>query len=254
MRPADDPEHLDFVVFSAHKMYAPFGAGVLAGPRAFFEHGQPYEVGGGTVESVSSDRVSWAELPDREEAGTPCVVGAIALAAAIKVYQELGWDTVLRHEAALTAQALGRLSQVPGLTLYGDGDPTSSAARLGVISFNLANMPHALVAAVLSHEWGIGTRSGCFCAQILIRHLLKIGDEAARVIERRVAAGDRGDVPGAVRVSLGLYNTAREIETLGNALDAIAAGRIRGEYYLNRSSGEYLPTRMTDDFSRYFGT
>jgi selenocysteine lyase/cysteine desulfurase len=253
MRPAEDPEHLDFVAFSAHKMYAPFGAGVLVGPRAVFEEGDPYEVGGGTVNSVSPERVSWTALPDKEEAGTPCIVGAVALGAAIKVYREIGWPDLERHEATLTRQALERLGRVPGITLYGDAEPSRAAARVGVISFNLGDLPHGLVAAILGYEWGIGTRNGCFCAQIYMKHLLGMTETVVRDVERRIAAGDRGDLPGAVRISIGAYNSPRDIETLGKALDAIATGRIRGEYILDRASGAYHPTGMNHDFSQYFG-
>jgi selenocysteine lyase/cysteine desulfurase len=252
MRPADDPAHLDFVVFSAHKMYAPFGVGVLVGPAAVFASGDPYEVGGGTVDSVSPDRVSWTGLPDREEAGTPCVVGAVALGAAIKVIEEIGWNRLERHEATLTRQALTRLSRVPGLVIYGNADPSRASERLGVISFNLDGVSHALVAAILSHEWGIGTRSGCFCAQTYVRHLLKTSEADALEVERRIAAGDRSHVPGAVRISIAAYNTPRDIETLGCALDAIAAGRVRGEYLLDRATGAFHPTGMSHDFSDYF--
>jgi selenocysteine lyase/cysteine desulfurase len=239
MRPADDPAHLDFVAFSAHKMYAPFGVGVLAGPRQIFAQGDPYEVGGGTVTSVSEDQVRWTELPDREEAGTPCVVGAVALEAAIRTYEALGWSGIQRHETALTELALARLARVPGLRLYGDSDPRRATDRLGVIAFNLNELPHGLVAAILSREWGIGTRSGCFCAQIYVRHLLGIDEAAAQAIEQRISQGDRGAIPGAVRVSIGLYNRASEIETLASALEAIAAGEVTGEYVLDRASGEF---------------
>src|SRR5690606_40174920 len=88
MKPDTDPEHLDFVAFSGHKMYAPFGAGVLIGPRDVFLAGAPDVVGGGTVDLVTEDNVVWAGLPDREEAGTPNAVGAVAMAAAARQLSE----------------------------------------------------------------------------------------------------------------------------------------------------------------------
>ena len=251
MRPADDPEHIDFLAFSAHKMYAPFGAGVLIGPASIFEDGTPHEVGGGTVEIVSTDRVMWTALPEREEAGTPCVVGAVALSAAIEAYRRLGWARLLQHESALVHRALVRLSRVPGLVIYGDSDPDHSDDRLGVISFNLGNMPHAMLSAVLSHEWGIGTRSGCFCAHLYVKHLLGIGEAGARDMERRIEAGDRASIPGCVRVSVGVYNTLEDIGLLGDALDAIAAGRIAGDYRLDPRTGEYH-TDLSYDYRDYF--
>ena len=121
----DDPEHLDYVTLSAHKMYAPFGTGALIGRRDTFERGEPEHRGGGTIEFVSLDDVDLGRTaPDRDEAGTPNVVGAVALAAAM---QALGaasaWTNVARHEAELTVYALERLARVDGLRIYGDADP-----------------------------------------------------------------------------------------------------------------------------------
>jgi cysteine desulfurase/selenocysteine lyase len=254
MRAADDPEHLDFVVFSAHKMYAPFGAGVLAGPRWFFQTGDPYEVGGGTVELVSRGAVSWTELPDREEAGTPCILGAVALGAAIAVYEEIGWSRIRQHETALTRLALERLVRIPGVVVYGETDPAKAGDRLGVILFSLGRFPHALVSAILSHEWGIGTRSGCFCAQIYVKHLLAVPEGEVRALEERIVRGDRSNVPGAVRISIGTYNTVRDIETLGDALEAIVAGRAGGTYVLDPTSGEYHSPETTYAFGDYYRT
>ena len=109
VKPDDDPEHLDFVVLSAHKMYAPFGTGALVGAKDVFTHGAPEYQGGGTVDVVTPDEVHWAGLPDREEAGSPNVVGAIAMAAAARVLMDTGVETMQRHEASLVAYALERL-------------------------------------------------------------------------------------------------------------------------------------------------
>jgi cysteine desulfurase/selenocysteine lyase len=98
MRPKADPEHLDYVAFSAHKMYAPFGVGVLAGPRDIFETGDPDIVGGGSVDIVSLESAYWTDLPDREEAGTPDIVGVVALARAVGALEAIGWDEIIRHE------------------------------------------------------------------------------------------------------------------------------------------------------------
>ncbi|MEP7325021.1 MAG: aminotransferase class V-fold PLP-dependent enzyme [Gemmatimonadota bacterium] len=253
VRPAGDPEHLDFVAFSGHKIYAPFGAGVLVGPRSLFLEDDPYEVGGGTVDIVNQREVVWTDLPDREEAGTPCIVGAIALAAAIERIETIGWPALTGHESKLTASALRRLAEIPGLTLYGDIDPARAAERLGVMAFNLDGRPHAQVAAILSHEWGIGTRSGCFCAQIYLKHLLGIDDTGAREIERRMRSGDRRDVPGAVRLSIGAYSTSADITRIAAALGAIAAGNVSGTYPVDQGSGEYHPTGMRYDYGSYYG-
>lgn len=252
MRPANDPGHLDFLTFSGHKVYAPFGAGVLVGPRSAFGQDDPWQVGGGTVELVGADRVAWTDLPGREEAGTPCIIGAVALAAAIEEIGAIGWKALVRHEASLTRLALERLGAIPGLTLYGDADPDGAEERLGVIAFNLDRVPHALVSAALSHEWGIGTRSGCFCAQIHLKHLLQLKTDEVRALEDRLVAGDHRDVPGAVRVSIGVYNAAGDIERLAEALGAIAQSRIAGKYRVDPRTGEYQPAGPSHDYRRYY--
>lgn len=251
MRSGDDPEHLDFVAFSAHKMYAPFGVGVLVGPRDVFATGDPDDVGGGTVDSVDRDRVRWTALPEREEAGTPCITGAVALAAALREYEAIGWACINDHETRLTRHALEVLRVVPGITLYGDADPARAADRLGVLAFNLESRPHELVAAVLAHEWGIATRDGCFCAHPYVKTLLAVGDAASRRIEERIEHGDRSGLPGAVRVSFGLYNSIQEIDVLGEALRAVAAGRHDRGYVLDPHRGEYLPAGYTERFTEY---
>jgi selenocysteine lyase/cysteine desulfurase len=235
IRPAGDSGHLDFIAFSGHKLYAPFGAGVLVGPEAFLTLGDPAEVGGGTVDMVSVDRVEWSSLPDREEAGTPCVMGAIALAESLEELDCIGWEELVAHESALTAQLLKRLGDVPGLVIYG----STGIERIGVVAFNLAGVPHALVAAILSCEWGIGVRDGCFCAHPYVKALLGVSDLESRIIEARMREGDRSSVPGAVRVSLGIHNTEADIDRLTQALTAIGSGHYDRRYRLNRSTGEY---------------
>src|SRR5574341_1400750 len=158
MRPLDDPAHLDFVSISAHKMYAPFGTGALVGRRDIFERGDPDMTGGGTVEIVTLDDVVWAGPPDRDEAGSPNTVGAVALATAILQLEAIGMETVAQHEATLTEYALKRLPEVPGIIILGDSDPARAAHRLGVIPFGLQGVSHFKVAAVLGYEFGIGVR------------------------------------------------------------------------------------------------
>jgi selenocysteine lyase/cysteine desulfurase len=245
-------EHLDYLAFSAHKMYAPFGVGALVGARRALAEGLPYQVGGGAVEVVDRTDVVWADLPEREEAGTPCVIGAVALAAAIEVYQSLGWPRIQRHEAAVTAHAHRRLMEVPGLTLYGGADRVPVPDRLGVFAFNLMDLPHKLVAAILSCEWAIGTRSGCFCAHLYMQQLLGIDDDWAVKARDAIARSDRSTLPGAVRASFGLATTVDEVDALVTALTAIAHGRYRSDYRLDTASGEYAPSGWSaGPFSRY---
>ncbi len=252
MRQPGSPEHLDYVAFSAHKMYAPFGVGVLVGSRRTFETGDPDIVGGGTVDIVSLESAYWTDLPDREEAGTPDIVGVVALARAIRALEEIGWSEIVRHETELTAYALRELAANSAVVLYGDADPGRAADRLGVIPFNVRGVPHALAAAVLSSEWGIGTRHGCFCAHPYVKAILHVDEREARQVERQILGRDRSAIPGTVRVSFGLYNTTDEIDALAEALSAIARRDFRAGYVLDRERGEYTHPDMPRDFASRF--
>lgn len=248
----DDPAHLDYVALSAHKLYAPFGTGALIGRRDTFECGEPEYRGGGTIDFVSTDSVAWTAAPERDEAGTPNVVGAVALAASIQALQAIGMAAIAAHETQLTRHALGRLAAVPGLRIYGDAEPQRAPHRLGVIPFRLGALSHQLVAAALSAEFGIGVRNGCFCAQPYLAQLLGLGPAEARQIQARIAASDRRDMPGMVRISFALYNTHDEVNALGAALEAIARGGFRGRYAQDLSSGECAAAGWRPHLENYF--
>ena len=252
MKPKEDPEHLDYIAFSAHKMYAPFGVGVLVGCRQTFEEGDPEYVGGGTVDIVTLENAYWTDLPDREEAGTPDIVGAVALAEAIRILEKIGWDDIVEHESSLTRRALERVSKIPGVTLYGGKDAADAGERLGVLTFNVNNLNHALVASILSYEWGIGTRNGCFCAHPYVKCLLHVGEADSKDMEERILARDRSTLPGFVRASFGIYNTEAEVDVLCEALSEIAKGNYHAGYTLNKERGEYFRTDTDDDFAKYF--
>ncbi len=252
IRSLEDPAHLDYVTISAHKMYAPFGTGALIGRRDTFEQGDPDQVGGGTVEIVTLSDVVWAGPPDRDEAGSPNVVGAVALAAAIRKLESIGMEEVARHEAELTSYLLERLNEVPDLEIYGDSDPANAHQRLGVVPVNFKGYSHFLVAAILGHEFGIGVRNGCFCAHPYLLHLLGITPAEAEDVRARILAGDRTDMPGLVRISFGLYNTLAEIDALIDALKAIASNHDHGTYHQNPASGEFSPKEWQPDYNSYF--
>jgi cysteine desulfurase/selenocysteine lyase len=252
MHQPGEREHIDYLVFSAHKMYAPYGVGILVGDRRPFEHGDPDTVGGGTVDIVNLEEAYWTDLPEKEEAGTPDILGVVALAKAIDMFETIGWERIIGHEAELTAYALRRLAKIPKVVVYGDHDPDRAAERLGVISFSVEGVPHSLVAAILNYEYGIGVRSGCFCAHTYVKCLLHVSDEDAREMEKEILARDRSRLPGTVRVSFGLYNSNEEVDRLAEALTNIADGRVAGEYILDKERGEYAPRGYNPDFTKYF--
>jgi cysteine desulfurase/selenocysteine lyase len=237
----DSPRRLDFVVLSAHKMYAPFGTGVLIGPQEFFWQGPPDYRGGGTIDIVSLDEVYWAEPPERDEAGSPNVVGAVALAASIRILSQVGMDAIAAHEKQLTRYTLRQLDCLDRVKVYGSSDPERLDDRLGVIAFEVEGVPHSKVAAILGFEGGIGVRNGCFCAHPYIIRLLGTSDEVYRAFKQRVLNHDRSDLPGLVRASFGCYNTLDEIDHLLELLERITRGDYGGDYVVHKATGDYVP-------------
>lgn len=252
MRSLDDPGHLDFIAISAHKMYAPFGTGVLIGRKEIFESGTPELCGGGTIKVVTEDKVEWAETPDRDEAGSPNVVGAMALAEAIKTIEQIGMDVIAEHEAQLTAYALTKLNKNSSLSLYGRTDPKNARERLGVITFNVSGLPHGLVAAILGAEWAIGVRDGCFCAHPYVVKLLGLKSGAIKKFAAKMIDDDRSNVPGMVRISFGMYNTEAEVDALASALEQISDGAYAGEYNQDKKTGEYRAKGWPVQYRDYF--
>ncbi|MBN2256886.1 MAG: aminotransferase class V-fold PLP-dependent enzyme [Anaerolineaceae bacterium] len=246
----DDPAHLDYIFISGHKMYAPFGSGALIGRLDTFEQGDPDLCGGGQVEIVTLDDVVWTHPPEKDEAGSPNVVGAVALSAAILALDAIGMEKVAAHEVELTHYLLERLPAVDGLTIYGDRDPGSAASRLGVVPVNFEKYPHALVSAILGYEFGIGVRHGCFCAHPYMLSLLGVSKQEAEQVRDQVRSHDKRSVPGLVRISFGLYNETGEIDALLEALGRISRGEFKGEYTQGTVSGEYRPTDWSVDFER----
>jgi len=183
----------DFYAFSGHKMCGPTGIGGLWGRRELLEAMPPFHGGGDMIDVVELERSTWAPLPQKFEAGTPNIAGAVGMGAAADFLAEVGRDAVLAHERALMAYALERMREVPDLRLYG---PESPEERSGVVSFTLADVhPHDL-ATILDAE-GIAIRAGHHCCQPLMRCL---------------------GVSATARASFYLYNTQADVDRLVEAL------------------------------------
>jgi len=216
MKPKNPLQHIDYLAFSAHKMYAPFGIGVLIGPKETFQHGISEFVGGGTAETVTHDWVVWEKPPHKEEAGSPNVMGVVALVAAIKTLTALGMSSIDHYERQLTDYANSKLKLIPGIALY--SQTVSGEPRIGVIPFNLKGIEHERVATILSNQAGIAVRTGCFCTQPYIQRLLSIPPKQMEFYRRNADAPR----PGIVRISFGLYNDFAEIDILTQLLGKIA--------------------------------
>jgi selenocysteine lyase/cysteine desulfurase len=225
VRPPEDPGHLDFLAAAGHKAYAPFGSSFLFAPRDLCDAAPPYIPAGGTVVWVTEDDALYAKSPDRHEGGTPNIAGAIALAASLRFLEEAGLAAIREHERVLTERALTGLLALEGVKVLGDPDPTH---RLGVLSFTIEGVPHELVATILNREAAIAVRNGCFCAHPYLHRLLGIEDTSD--LRRRLEAGEEVELPGAVRPTLGIYNTEQEVEELLRMVRLIRDRKWIGDY------------------------
>lgn len=237
------PAGVDYLAFSGHKIYAPYGTGVLVGPRATFASGDPFLAGGGAVDLVDLDEVVWTDPPEREEAGSPNVLGAVALEAALRSLEAIGWPTIEAHEAALAGRLRAGLAAIEGVSLLG---PPLGTETLAIGTFTITGLPHALVAARLSAEYGIGVRHGCFCAHPYLIRLLRLPGPEIEAYRSRVLAGDHSAIPGAVRASCGISSTAAEVDSFLEALAALAADAAAGRpppvpYDQDPATGDYWP-------------
>lgn len=203
---------IDFVAFSGHKLYAPYGAGVLAGRADWLDAATPYLAGGGATAAVTTEGTRWQTGPARHEAGSPNVLGVVALAAACAALRQHE-DTVLAHEQDATAELLEGLRAIDGVETYSIfGDDHD---RAPVVTFTIDGLEPGLISAALSAEHAIGVRDGKFCAHLLVDELLSDG---------------RSDSTTAVRVSAGLATTPEHVERLLGAVASLAADGPRAAY------------------------
>jgi selenocysteine lyase/cysteine desulfurase len=237
------PPEPDYVAYSGHKLYAPFGAGALIGPRRTFETGDPFLAGGGAVDLVDLDEVIWTEPPEREEAGSPNVVGVVAFGLAMEELERLGWESIVAHESDLSERLHRGLRSIPGVDLLGPRRRAGADAEgLAVATFTVEGVHHALVAARLSAEFGIAVRHGCFCAHPYLIRLLGVGPDGIARARAAVRRGDRGAIPGAVRASCSLGTTADDVDALISALAQIASGEPPPVPYVqDPATGDFWP-------------
>jgi len=184
---------------------------------------EPLLQGGGAIKFVTEDDVVWADAPERYEAGSPNVIGIVALAAACRRLRAVGMDAVAEHERRIAARLWAGLLTVPGvrtLSLW-----PGAADRVGVATFNLDGYRDIELAALLSAEHAIGVRHGCFCAHPLMTRLLGIPDAQSDRLHAELRAGGDPELPGAVRASIGLGTTEADVDTLVGALHEVAQRR-----------------------------
>ncbi|MFC4603806.1 aminotransferase class V-fold PLP-dependent enzyme [Rhodococcus kronopolitis] len=194
---------VDYLVFSGHKLYAPFGAGVLVGRADWLDAAQPYLAGGGATRDVTTDNVVWAEAPQRHEGGTPNVLGVAALAAACEALAGLDAERAQAHERALCERLVDGLSAIDGVELLRIWSDAPDS--VGIVTFTVDGCAPREVASYLADIHGIGVRDGRFCAHPLLARL--------------------GRPEGAVRASLGLGSRASDVDRVVAAVREFVAAR-----------------------------
>lgn len=209
-------EQIDFLVFSAHKMYAPFGAGAIVGLKDFFDKGSPANEGGGTVNLVLDKSVEYLLSPEKDEAGTPNFFGVVAMIKAMEELDRIGFDMIHKNEIILKEQLNNGLKSIPNITIYGDSEKIDDS--LGIIVFNINSMYHESVAQILATNYGISVRHGWFCAHPYCRRLMHINEKVASAFIH----DSNFKMPGMIRVSLGMYNDKEDIDYFLNAIEDIA--------------------------------
>ena len=194
--------NVDFFAFSGHKMLGPMGIGGLYVKKSVLDTMDPYLLGGGMISKVTKTQADWADLPDKFDAGTPNVAGAVDLATACDYLKSVGMITIRDHEKSLVAYSLNRLIDLERqgiIELYGLRDPEK---RAGILTFNILGVHAHDAAQIFDREFGIAVRSGHHCNQPLME---KLG------------------VPATIRASFYLYNTTAEIDLLIVAIHRVRA-------------------------------
>ena len=198
----DSLENIDFLVFSGHKIYAPFGSGAIIGLREDFNNNLPDTKGGGTVEYVIDNNQLWLNTPEKNEAGTPNLFGAVAIMEAMKEIEKIGFERIEKNEKELLQYLINGLKELNRVKLYADNDCIDD--RLGILVFTIDGMKYYEVGEKLSEIKAIGVRQGGFCSHPYTRRVLGIPNNQ---LQEYI---NKNGIPGLVRVSLGIYNSKKE--------------------------------------------
>ena len=217
----DTPEeNIDFFVFSAHKMYSPYGGGAVIGLRSVLNEHIPEFYGGGTVEIVGDYSVTFKDAPALYEAGSPNYPGVVGMGKAMEILKEVGFDAIQAHEQKLIRRMIDGLKEFDHVVIYGDTENISD--RVGVVTFNFTDINSYFLAVKLSEIGGVATRRGAFCAHPYVWRLLGIPDDTLDIYQDCGASG----TPGMIRVSFGIYNTEEEVDEFLKVLsEAIPAAK-----------------------------
>lgn len=216
MRGKDQSEQIDFLVFSSHKVYAPYGSGAIVGLIKDLDNKEPFVRGGGCVDYVFDDnKVIWSDAPCLHEAGSPNFIGTMAMVKALEELKNIGFKNIYNQERQIKEYLIKEMKKIDNVILYGDTENTED--RLCVITFNIKNKDCYDVAERFAKERAISLRAGKFCAHSYVARLLKVSNDY-KEYEKNL---DNADF-GMVRLSIGLYNTMDEAMIFIDELKKIA--------------------------------
>lgn len=205
-------EDIDFLVFSAHKMYSPYGGGAVVGLTEVLNQHIPEFYGGGMVDLVTDNDVIYSEAPDLYEAGSPNYPGVVGMCKAMKILRHIGFGYIAEHEQQLLRYALDKLRKFPDVILYGDSEHI--ADRVGILVFNINNIDCEIVADQLAGLEGIAVRHAKFCAHPYVHRLLAMTPSS-------------GEPTGMVRVSFGIYNNEDDVDRLIKAIKELSYSNVK---------------------------
>ena len=252
----DEDMEIDALLFSGHKTYAPGSPGVIIARKSFLAAVEPEEVGGGMVDKVFPDNYFVSKkFPDREEAGTPNILGAITLGSAIHVLDSIGMDIILKKDLNITKYAIDKMKKYKDIFIYGESE-LENPMRAGTIAFNIIDMDHGLVAAILNDYFNIAVRNECFCAHPYVEKMLHMTHK--KEIEELDCLDNNLNWSveswmGMVRASVGIYTTKDDINQLIDALAQIASKKnFYSNYYLINSKGDYQHKEFTFSSKDFF--
>jgi len=210
---------VDFFVFSGHKVFTPMSPGVLVAKKALLDSLPGQDLGGGSVSTVSYFEYEMlSQYPEKEESGTPNIVGAIALASVLEELSQFGMDKIKEHDETLMKKLIHGLNGIEDVTVYG-----TSQTRIGAVAFNMKDVDHGLLAAILNDYFAIAVRNECFCAHPYVSSMIK--EELWDIDLSNVADNEHQALVnrrrGMVRISISLYNTEEDIDMVLSALKNI---------------------------------
>lgn len=255
MHPPEPGTHLDAVYFSPHKFLGgPGSPGVLVFNAALYANRVPDQPGGGTVVWTNPwlEHRYISDIEVREDGGTPGFLQAIRAALAIELKEALDTGRMLARERVQVPRLLDGLGRIPGVHVLAP----AARDRLGIVSFHIDGLHYNLVVRLLNDRFGIQTRGGCSCAGTYGHYLLHVGPEQSRAIASRIDAGDLSSKPGWVRLSVHPTMPDSEIDTIVEAVEAVAreGGRWADDYVYSPSTNEFRHRRHTpgDTVRRWF--